>query len=297
MIYRLLVLFLMSAVSLGFSQDTIQGKYSYTYGDKESLVEARQTCKDLAIRDAIESYYIFVESSTNVENYQLKEDLIQSIAAGYLKDLKILEQTEEGRTITITIQATVLPDEVKNLVQGLATDQDSEKENADTENVDTDSSKVSKKTDVKKYGQFVDALIEYKNQTDSMESNLKKKKFKKAISSLVIANRLIERNKPDKNNRFSWLMYQMISYNNLILKELLKIERMESQGKIRPIQSHITSLRNLTIQLKLKIDQLQNEKKLTKAQQKIRKFWIARCRNTLHKAKNKYSYYNKRTNK
>jgi hypothetical protein len=77
--------------SLSFAQDKIQGSYTYTYGDKESLVEARQSCKDLAVRDAIESYYVFVQSSTGVENFQTKEDIIQSIAAGYLKDLRIVE--------------------------------------------------------------------------------------------------------------------------------------------------------------------------------------------------------------
>jgi hypothetical protein len=56
---RIIFIFLLF-VSAAFAQDKIRGTYSYTYGDSESLVEAKQTCKDLALREAIESYYVFV---------------------------------------------------------------------------------------------------------------------------------------------------------------------------------------------------------------------------------------------
>lgn len=109
-----ILVFTMFSVLRG--QDIIRGTYTYTWGDSESLVEARKTCKDLALREAIESYYIFILSSTEVENYQLKDDLIQTVAAGYARDISIIEQKEEGRTLTVTVEALVDPEEIQQLV-------------------------------------------------------------------------------------------------------------------------------------------------------------------------------------
>jgi hypothetical protein len=109
-----IIVFLAAAAVM--AQDIIRGSYSYTYGDSESLVEARKVCKDLALREAIESYRILVESSTKVENYQLKEDVIQSIAASYLQEVKVLSQTEEGRTIALTVEAKVIPTDIQKLI-------------------------------------------------------------------------------------------------------------------------------------------------------------------------------------
>ena len=82
------------------SQDIIHGIYSYTYGDRESLVEARKICKTLAVQDAIESYYLYIESTTIVQNAVVQNDIVQSIAVACLKNLRIVDQKEGGRTIT-----------------------------------------------------------------------------------------------------------------------------------------------------------------------------------------------------
>ena len=43
------ILFILICSTTLFGEDTIQGMYSYTYGDSESLVQAKQTCKNLGL--------------------------------------------------------------------------------------------------------------------------------------------------------------------------------------------------------------------------------------------------------
>ena len=38
----------------------VQGDYSYTFGDSETLLEAKNICYSMAIREAIESHSIYI---------------------------------------------------------------------------------------------------------------------------------------------------------------------------------------------------------------------------------------------
>jgi formylglycine-generating enzyme required for sulfatase activity len=102
---------------LCYAEDTITGQYCYTYGDTESLVEARKTTKTLAIRDAIESHRVFVRSTSEVKDFQLSEDFIRTITLGSVRNVKVIEHTEKGRTICETIQASVSPQELEGLIK------------------------------------------------------------------------------------------------------------------------------------------------------------------------------------
>jgi hypothetical protein len=113
----LLVIFVLFLPSIGFADEIIKGHYCYTYGDNESLKEARELTRTLAIRDAIESYRVFVESTSTVKNFKLTNDLIQMITSGYLKNVKVLKHTEKGRTICETIQASISPKAVENIIK------------------------------------------------------------------------------------------------------------------------------------------------------------------------------------
>ena len=75
------------------------GEYEYTYGDNESIMQAKQRCEGLALRAAIEQCALFVSSTTNIENYELRDDLVNTIAAALVKNKKVLAQRVEGRTI------------------------------------------------------------------------------------------------------------------------------------------------------------------------------------------------------
>lgn len=95
----------------------IQGHYCYTYGDKESLKEARETARALAVRNAIESYETYVKSTTDVENFQLTNDLVQVLSASYLKDIRTIEHSEKGRTICDRIEANIEPAAFENAIR------------------------------------------------------------------------------------------------------------------------------------------------------------------------------------
>ncbi len=95
----------------------VTGEYSYTYGDNESLLEAKSLCYTMAIRNAIESLTVFVQSTATVDNYSLKNDLIQTIASGYIDNLLIEEETVKGRNVYYKISGNVNPYAVKNIIK------------------------------------------------------------------------------------------------------------------------------------------------------------------------------------
>lgn len=113
----LIFLIIIYPSSICFADEFIKGHYCYTYGDNESLKEARETTRMLAIRNAIESYRVFITSASRVANFQLTNDLIQIISSGYLKDIRTIEHKEEGRTICESIQASVSPQAIENIVR------------------------------------------------------------------------------------------------------------------------------------------------------------------------------------
>lgn len=98
--------------------EVVTGKACYRYSDNESLTTAREIALSMAKRDALEGNSVFVESTSNVENMTLKNDLITNLTTGYLKNLKVLEETEDFglREICRTVRAEVEPVEFKQQI-------------------------------------------------------------------------------------------------------------------------------------------------------------------------------------
>ncbi|MBU0767549.1 MAG: hypothetical protein ABIJ25_05520 [Pseudomonadota bacterium] len=97
--------------------DKISGSACYTYGDNESLVQAEQMTKTLAIRNAIESYSTFIESTTKITDFQLSSDLINTISTGQVKGVKVLKRLESGRKICYTVEGFIEPNELKSVIK------------------------------------------------------------------------------------------------------------------------------------------------------------------------------------
>ncbi len=99
--------------------ETIKGHACYHYSDNESINAARDIALSMAKREALESYSVFVESSSVVENYVLKNDLIASLTAAVLKNLKVIGKSEDtkNRKVCRTIQARIEPSEVKSQIK------------------------------------------------------------------------------------------------------------------------------------------------------------------------------------
>ena len=125
MFFRLMVTLTLKLLILGSllasqmtAAEVVTGKACYRYSDNESLTAAREIALSMAKRDALEGNSVFVESTSNVENMTLKNDLITNLTTGYLKNLKVLEETEDFglREICRTVQAEVEPVEVKQQI-------------------------------------------------------------------------------------------------------------------------------------------------------------------------------------
>jgi hypothetical protein len=269
-------------VSVTVAQDTIRGTYSYTYGDKESLVEARSTCKDLALREAIESYYIFVESSTDVENFQLKEDIIKSITAGYVKNVQIVDQNEEGRTITMTVEATVDPDEVKELVGKLVMSQGDE----ETPTASDASTQPLLEVDDAS-SPFLSALANYENQMQSMESAWGERKYDVALNNMQELKSFLAKYKPSEDKGFQWLIYQCISTRIEVLNDLLRAERFESMNQRVRYRANLRLANKKATDLRGLVESLEKYDNLSGKLNKLKRAVVKRCRTTIDRVQNK----------
>jgi hypothetical protein len=94
------------------------GRACYRYSDQESLIIARDVALSLAKREALEGYVVFVEASSAAENFALKNDLILSLTTGYLKNLRVVEQSEDPakREVCRKIAAEVEPGEIRKQI-------------------------------------------------------------------------------------------------------------------------------------------------------------------------------------
>jgi hypothetical protein len=261
---------------LAYGQDIIRGTYSYTYGDKESLVEAKQTCKSLAVKDAIESYYLYVESSTQVENSMLKDDIINFLAAGYLRNLRITDQKEEGRTVTMTVEAEVNPDEVKQLVEKEIAEKPAQPE------VAADTSEVTKRVRPQA-NDFAVLLSKYENRVESAERDFKQKRYDSVLSQLQDMETLLASYQNHANGPFEKLMIHSISLRNQIHIDFVRFKRNQEQN--HPIRKRVANrdLKQKIRQLEDNLVKLENLERLTEKQKAVRAVWILNCRQLINK--------------
>ena len=280
-IRRLIFVCILMSSTAALAQDTIQATYSYTYGDSESLVEARQTCKDLALRQAIESYSIFVESSTEVENFQLKDDLVTSIAAGNLKNVQILEQTEEGRTITMTVQAEVVAEEVESLVAELVASRDED----DEPDVAADDTEVQS---------FMTALSAYGKRSSTAEAAWGKKQYQSALSQFQDLESLLEKHQPTEDQPFYYNLYQAWKVRTTIVQNLIRIEYLESQNKRIRARANVTLAVRKTEEMGKYLAKLEGMQSLSDVQKRLLSACASRCRRTKEAVRKKAAGYGRR---
>lgn len=112
------LLTLACVLAFDINAEEIKGRACYRFSDNESLLVARDIALSLAKREALESYSVFVESASALENAQLRNDLITSLSAGMMQGLRITDKREdlERREICISVQAEVKPVEVKKVI-------------------------------------------------------------------------------------------------------------------------------------------------------------------------------------
>lgn len=112
--YFCLVSFALTALA---QTSEVEGQACYTYGDNETLINARQLCFNLAKRDAIERYCTLVRSESLTRNYQLEKDVVDTLAVGFLRNIKIVERTERGREVCYRITGVLDETDVRRFLE------------------------------------------------------------------------------------------------------------------------------------------------------------------------------------
>ena len=111
-----LLIILSTHHAIASSYETIKGSACYKYGDNETPLIAKDMALELAKRRAIETYKVYVSSTTEIVNLKLESDIINSLTGAYLYGLKITKESELGREVCVWIEAKVKPDEVNKLI-------------------------------------------------------------------------------------------------------------------------------------------------------------------------------------
>ena len=98
---------------------TIDGEAEYKFSDNETLIEAKSLCYNMALRNAVESYQIFVSSMTDVQNFQLRNDIIQTLSTGYLEDLTVVDERidKNNNIIYYKLKAYIKPEPFKKALK------------------------------------------------------------------------------------------------------------------------------------------------------------------------------------
>ena len=97
----------------------IEGEAEYKFSDNETLIEAKSLCYNMALRNAVESYQIFVSSMTDVQNLQLRNDIIQTLSTGYLDDLTVVDEKIDkvNNSIYYKLKAYIQPEPFKKALK------------------------------------------------------------------------------------------------------------------------------------------------------------------------------------
>jgi hypothetical protein len=104
------------------AQQTVYASYKYVMGDNETKVDARRICLNEAKRRCIERAGTYLESVTEVRNFQLKNDEITAFAAAVLKVEIVSEEIKpegESLTISMTVKAAVDTTNIDQQIQRL----------------------------------------------------------------------------------------------------------------------------------------------------------------------------------
>lgn len=112
------------------ASETIYASYKYTMGDNDTKNDAKRICFIEAKRLAIEKAGTYIESSTEVKNFQLTRDEIRTFAGAIVKvDIASegIKFVGESTVIFMTVKAEVDIESFRDLVKQIKSDRELEK--------------------------------------------------------------------------------------------------------------------------------------------------------------------------
>ncbi len=272
--------------------ELIRGTYTYTYGDRESLVDARQTCKELAVRDAVESYYLFLESVSTVENSVLRQDLIRSVAAGYVRNLRVTDQKEEGRTLTCTVEGEVNPEEVSGLIAARASADSSGAPALVSGGAVPDSSVSagpaghepdSARGDAAQ--RFAALLSRYENRIVSAERDFGRARYDEVLEGLKETDALLSSFPEEERGGFQSEMIHSMTRSNRLATVFTRFEKNKATRSAGRQPLLRLEIRRAAEELERSVESLNRLTGLTDKQSAVRKAWNLRCRGQMARSR------------
>jgi hypothetical protein len=222
------LLILLAFIVTVFGQElrTVQGEYTYQYSDNETIVQARDAVRRLALTDAVSKFATYIESRGIVENYMTVKETIISTAMGFVQNVKILEQTEDRNVSTIFMRVSCELNEEKVLdllKKTTAAPEDSrQKEIKDFIYLAINAEKDNRVADALKY--YYWALVLFRNE-----------KNQKSITIPEFNNMSITVAIPDRINR---IMAELdFSVDNVVEKEDSKTVTVKISRKSQTIEN------------------------------------------------------------
>jgi hypothetical protein len=131
---------LLSTILLFFNQisyaasETIYASYKYTMGDNDTKNDAKRICFLEAKRLAIEKAGTYIESTTEIKNFQLTRDEIKTFAGAIVKVDIASEEIKfigESQVILMTVKADVDIGSFRERVMQIKSDRELEKKVVD----------------------------------------------------------------------------------------------------------------------------------------------------------------------
>ena len=89
----------------------VEGEYTYTYSDDETIVQAKKKCLDFAKRDALEKFATYISSESVYKNYMTEKDQVVARSLGVLKNVVINEENIDRANSTIFYKVSAEVDE------------------------------------------------------------------------------------------------------------------------------------------------------------------------------------------
>jgi len=120
----IVVLIILSApfTSMAASRDFIES-YTYSAGDSDSKLTCRMVSLLEVKRLLLEKIGTYLESRTEIKDFQIEKDEIVALTAGVVK-LEILEEKWNGEKYTLTAKIEADPDEITNAINKLRNQHD-----------------------------------------------------------------------------------------------------------------------------------------------------------------------------
>lgn len=106
-----------SATDSSQAKDTVHARHCSRYGDDETFNKARETAINIALKEAIRSHRVFIESSTRVKNFQLEDDIIATTSVEMLKNTTVEKEERKPQEVCVTVTASLNTNSTEELIR------------------------------------------------------------------------------------------------------------------------------------------------------------------------------------